>query len=219
VNRGAAHPPSDRATRAQGPGRPRGPRQRVRESTRGLLLDAALEIASADGVARVSMSDVSARAGVSRGTTYRHFGSVAALLGVLVRREAARFEQQVWQAMERVPDGEERLQVAFDYAARLARSHPALQRLPETDPALVLQSLRSRYPEIRASLSRLFAPLLARTHIVAAGIATTEQLVDWMTRLLVSTYLFPDPQLEDTAAALRGTYRLIAETSAGDENA
>lgn len=159
------------------------------------------------------MSQVSARAGASRATLYRHFPSLDALLTAVSRREADRFEQRVFDAMARVPEGEARLQVAFDYAAELARSHPALQRLPETDPALVLASLRSRYPEIRASLSRLFGPLLARTEIVVAGVATSEQLVDWMTRLLISTYLFPDPRLDDTAAGLRGIFRLISGTS------
>lgn len=191
------------------PGRPRGSRHRVQERTREALLDGALSLLARRPRGRLSMSDVSRRAGVSRGTAYRHFDDANALLSALGVREAERFERRVWDAMEAAPDGEGRLQVAFDLAAQLARSHPLLQQLPESDPALALRSLRERFPDIRAAFSRVFGPLLARTALVEAGLVTAEQLVDWTTRLLVSTYLFPDPELRDTATGLRAIYRLI----------
>jgi len=196
--------------RGRGPGRPRGPRAAAARSTRTQILDGALAAVATHGLAKVTMSDVSACAGVSRGTAYRYFPSLDALLTELGTREAERFEREVWQAMEAASGAEQRLQVALDYAARIAREHPALQRLPQTDPGLVLTALRARFPQIRASIGRLFGPLLADTEPVRSGAVGSEQLVDWMTRLLVSTFLFPDPRLDDTAAGLRAVLRRLA---------
>ena len=196
------------------PGRPPGPREAVRARTEERLLDGALEALARHGLGKVSMSDVSACAGLSRGTVYRYFPDLDALLAEVVRREAERFERQVWEAMESAPEGEQRLQVALDFAARMAREHPVLQRLPETDPGFVLTTLRQRFPGIRDSFGRLFATLLAETEPVRQGLASADQLVDWLTRVMVSTFLFPDARPEATATSLRAVYRLLAAPAA-----
>ncbi len=209
-----------RPSRARGPaasgrGRAAGSREAVRARTRERLLDGALEALARHGLGKASMSDVSACARVSRGTAYRYFPDLDALLTEVVRREADRFERQVWDAMASAPEGEQRLEVALDFAARMAREHPVLQRLPETDPAFVLATLRERFPGIRESFGRLFSALLADTELVRQGLLGADQLVDWLTRLMVSTFLFPDERPEDTAAGLRAVYRLLASPARG----
>jgi AcrR family transcriptional regulator len=186
-----------------------GPPGAGRPDTEERILDGALRAAARHGLAKVGMQDVSEHAGVSRGTTYRYFENREALLRRLGTREAERFERQVWQALESVPAGEERLRIALDFATRLAREHPLLQRLPETDPGLVLSSLRERFPEIRAALKRLLAPLLAETSLVREGVVTLDQLVGWTTRVLVSMFLFPDPRPEELAASMKAVFRLL----------
>lgn len=187
----------------------RQPNRRLRQRTEEKLLDAAALAIRRYGVGKLGMSDISDLAGVSRGTAYRYFGSCEALLAELGRREARRFEEEVWRLLTRTPE-EERLRAALDLAARMAREHPLLQRLPETDPALVLTDLRRRFPEIRRTFQELLGPLYARTAPVRAGIARADQLVDWTVRLLISIFLFPDAELSGSADRLDAILQMLA---------
>jgi len=60
------------------------------------------------------------------------------------------------------------------------------------------------------------APLLQDTRPVRGGVATSEQLVDWLTRMMISAVLFPDPDPERMARSLTAVYRLL---TAGPEHA
>jgi AcrR family transcriptional regulator len=204
VQRAPLAPPRRRA-------RSRGarPNQRLRRRTEERLLDAALEAIGRFGIAKLGMGDVSEFAGVSRGTAYRYFESCDELLAELGRREAQRFEQEVWRLLAYTPE-ERRLGAALDLASRMAREHPLLQRLPETDPALVLTELRRRYPEIRRIFQALLGPLYARTAAVRAGSLDPDQLVDWTVRLLISTFLFPDDRLSGSADRLVALLGLLS---------
>jgi AcrR family transcriptional regulator len=177
-------------------------------ATRERILDAAARAVARHGVQKLGMADVSADAAVSRGTLYRYFPTREELLRTLAAHEGERFRERVATAV-REASGAERLLVALRFAAEHAREHPVLQRILETDPAFVLQALRQQYPALRALIAELFAPLLRDTRPAAAGIATTEQLVDWLTRLLVSAYLFPDPEPAAMGQALTAVYRML----------
>ncbi len=200
---------SSRRRERAAPAPARGPRAALRRRTEQRLLDGALRAVARHGLGRFAMSDVSEYAGVSRGTAYRYFPSREELLTRLGRREAERFERQVWEALERAPQGEQRLAVALDWLVRLAREHPLLGRLPETDPGLVLTSLRERFPEIRDALHRLLAPLLAQTSLVRAGVVREGELVGWMARVMISSFLFPDPNPHQMAESLRAVWRAL----------
>ncbi len=191
-------------------GRPRGAQAAARRRTEERLLEGALRAVARRGLAKLSMGDVSECAGVSRGTAYRYFPNTEVLLRELGRREAERFERQVWEAVEAVPPGEERLRVVLDYVGKLARDHPLIQRLPETDPAFVLTSLRERFPDIREAFQRFLVPLLEETNLVRQGVVTAEQLASWMARMMISMFLFPEPHPEETAEAMTTVYRILA---------
>jgi hypothetical protein len=98
----------------------------------------------------------------------------------------------------------------LDFAAQFAASHPLLDRLPRTDPALVLASLRERFPEIRACFERLFAEPLSATPAVRSGLLSTGQLVEWTARLFVSLFLFPGAESDEIARGLDALHRLAA---------
>ena len=181
-----------------------------RPLTRERILDGAVDAVARHGLQKLAMGDVSRSAGVARGTLYRHFPTREALLDALARREAERFLERVLAALRAAPEGEERLRVAIEHAARHVREHPALQRLLESDPADVLTSIRARFAEIRAALAGPLAPLLASTYAVRSGAVEAERLVDWMTRFLISLYLVPDPEPEATVRSLTAVFRLLA---------
>lgn len=201
-------------SRKKRPGRPRGRRVAARRRTEDRLLEGALRAVARHGLAKVSMSDVSEYAGVSRGTAYRYFPDTEALLLALGRREAERFEHQVWEMLEKAPQGEERLQVALDCVGRLTREHPLIQRLPETDPGFVLTSLRERFADIRATFQRLLGPLLEETDLVRNGVVDAERLAGWTARMMISFFLFPEPEADRTTEDLRSVYRIMAGASA-----
>jgi AcrR family transcriptional regulator len=176
--------------------------------TRDRILEAAARTVARHGVQKLGMGDVSSDAAVSRGTLYRYFPTRDHLLRTLARHEGRRFQERVAAAVREV-EGAERLLVALRFATEHARQHPVLQRLLETDPAFLLQALRQQFPAVRAMIAELFAPLLAQTQPVRLGIARTDQLVDWLTRLLVSAYLFPDPEPAAMARGLTAVYRML----------
>jgi AcrR family transcriptional regulator len=204
---GAAGAASRRQRRA---GRPRGPRAEARRRTEERLLEGALRAIARHGVAKLGMGDVSAHAQVSKGTAYRYFRDTDEVLRALGRREAERFERQVWEALERAPRDEARLALALDYVERLGREHPLIRRLPETDPGLVLTSLRERFPDIRAAFQRLLGPLLEETDLVRSGEVSADRLAGWTARIMISLFLFPEPEPSGVTADLRAAYRLVA---------
>jgi AcrR family transcriptional regulator len=61
-------------------------RQRHRETTREVILDAAEAAFSKDGLSRARIEDVAATAGVAVGTIYNHFADRQALVGALLER-------------------------------------------------------------------------------------------------------------------------------------
>lgn len=186
------------------------PRAAARRRTEERLLEGAMRAVARHGLAKLSMRDVSRYAGVSRATAYRYFPDTDALLRALGQREAERFERQVWEALEKAPPGPERLAVVLDFVDRLAREHPLIQRLPETDPGLVLTSLRERFPEIRAAIARLLGPVLAETELVRSGALDAERLAGWAARVLISLFLFPEPPTERAPEDLAAVFELLA---------
>ncbi len=176
---------------------------------RDRILDGAVRAVARHGLSKLGMSDVSDVAGVSRGSLYRYFPNREELLVALARREGGRFLDRVLEAALAAPEGEERLVVVLEIATQEVRQHPALQRLLESDPAFVLESLRAQFPAISAQLREPFEPLLRDTRAVRSGVITVDQLMDWTTRFLISMYLFEDPEPRRMAESLTAMYRLM----------
>jgi hypothetical protein len=99
--------------------------------------------------------------------------------------------------------------VALQHVTRYVREHPVIQRVIDTEPAFVLRHLREQFPTLCATTGALLAPLLAETRPVRDGAATPEQLVDWLTRMMISAVLFPDPDPDRMARSLTAVYRLL----------
>ena len=188
----------------------------TRISTRNQILKGAVEAVARHGLAKLDMSDVSSSAGVSRATLYRYFSNRDELLQELSAREGIRFWQSCLAALRAAPEGEERIRLLLRHATQHVREHAALQRLLETDPAFVLRSVREQFPEIREQLHRLLAPTLEATPLARQRILSTEQLVDWITRLLISAFLIPSDDPEQMTEGLATAYRLLTETADED---
>jgi AcrR family transcriptional regulator len=181
------------------------PRNRTRER----ILEGAVQALARHGLAKLEMRDVSQSAGVSRGTLYRYFSSREDLLRSLTIREAYRFWESCLAALQQAPEGEERIRLLLLYATRHVREHAALQRMLETDPGLVITSIQQQLPAIRGELQRLIGPLLESTQLVQSRIVTVSQLVEWLTRILISSFLIPSPDPAEMLRGLEAIYRLL----------
>lgn len=182
--------------------------------TRTRILDGALQAIAHHGLSKLGMSDVSAHAGVSRGTLYRYFPSREKVLQSLAEVERERFQQRVGEALRSAPPGGARLRVALQHVARYVDEHPAIRRLIESEPAFVLRYLREQFPALCATTGAFLAPLLGETRPVRQGVATTEQLVDWLTRVMISAVLFPARDPDGMARSLTAVYALLSGTAA-----
>lgn len=187
--------------------------------TRERILDGAMAAIARHGLSKLGMSDVSLSAGVSRGTLYRYFPSRDDLLTSLAAFESERFQARVGAVLREPAGGTSRLEAALQLVTRYVREHPAIQRVIETEPAFVLAYLRGEFPALRDVVGSFLAPLLAQTEPVRRGLATTEQLVDWMTRVMISAVLIPDPDPDRMAHGLTAVYRLLAGTPPRPETA
>ena len=185
------------------------------ERPRGRILDGAMRAIARHGLAKLGMSDVCESAGVSRGTLYRYFPSREDLLDHLAEHESRRFRERVDQALRSAARGESRLEVALLQVARYAREHPAIRRIVETEPAFVLGYLREHFGVLRAMCHELFAPVLGETGPVRVGAVTADQMVDWLTRVMISAVLLPDPEPDEMARGLTAVYRLLAQPGEG----
>jgi AcrR family transcriptional regulator len=159
------------------------------------------------------MNDVSASAGVSRGTLYRYFPSREELLENLAAYETRRFQQRVGEAVAAADGSDSRMEVAIGHVARYVADQPAIRRILETEPAFVLGYLREHFADLRARSHELVAPLFGGTEPVRSGAVRTEQLVDWLTRVMISAVLFPDPDPDEMARGLTAVYRLLGNST------
>lgn len=177
--------------------------------TRERILDGATAALARHGLAKLDMGDVSVTSGVSRGTLYRYFPSREVLLGELARREGLRLKQEMLEAVAAVPSGPERVLVALTHATRRLREHPALQRLVDTDPALLLHGLQREFASLKTELRRVLEPMVTDFALVRNGVVTADQLTDWMLRLMISALLFPEGAADDMAHGVTAIYRLL----------
>lgn len=184
-------------------------------SVRDQLLDAALDVAAMHGIARLSVGDVAKRAGYSRQTLYKHFGSREELIAQTVLREAGRMVEQVIAAAEQHDEPMASLETAIVTTLRLVRGHPLLDRLLATEPEALLplliegegsvldaldlicrQMLESRIPELRAEQVAAGADLLSRmllSYAVRPPEQSPESIARFLSTAVVAGVVAPTP--------------------------
>lgn len=156
------------------------------------LLDAAIESASLFGLSKLSMSDVARRAGVSRPTLYKHFGSKDELVAAAVGREAERLIESVLAALDGVDAFDEALEIVVRATLVAARSHPLLDRIVRTEPEALVPFLVSDdagrpvgLPGVVTFVRNVIEAFLAESGPIADDVSS-RRFADMVARLLVS---------------------------------
>lgn len=191
------------------------PSGELRDETRGRILSGARQAISVHGLRRVGMSDVSEAAGVSRGTLYRYFPGREELLDALSEYEQQVFLEGLKKTVAEAGDGSRALEAAVSYILVYVRTHPALRRVLETDPRLVLDTLRFRLPELQEGTRSLIVPLVVQAGGGALAPEAAGHFSDWLVRLVVSEYLMPDPREGWVEEAVGQLLQLVTHGQAG----
>lgn len=183
------------------------------DATGNAILDATLDQISANGPASLTLEAVAQRAGCNRITVYRRFSSREGLLVALASREAQRMRDELQRSIEGLADPTELICEGFEVAARLAVSHPLVDRALRHEPdalvgALTMHGsrvLRIGGAAVAAALRVAQASGIAR-HVDpdAAGLVAA--------RLLASFLLLPGPDIDihDPADVRRYAHEVLA---------
>jgi TetR/AcrR family transcriptional regulator len=99
-------------------------RERGRAATRARILKAAREIFFRDGFADTNLDEVAARAGVGKGTLYRHFESKAELYVAVLAAGGAMFDEAMRGALADDRAALERLRSIGQFYRRYWTEHP-----------------------------------------------------------------------------------------------
>jgi len=166
---------------------PPAPATRRRENTRARLLAAGLEVFAERGVKRVTVDELVAAAGFTRGAFYSNFSSIEEVFFAVFEDQATRMLQLVRTAIESVPEGEfslDSLGLVFEAL------HPHARRWYLIQTEFVLLALRSE--EARAVL---------HDHTCRFHSELVEVIADILGRL-GRTPVIPLEQMSETAMAL-----------------
>ncbi|HEX6246857.1 MAG TPA: TetR/AcrR family transcriptional regulator, partial [Nocardioidaceae bacterium] len=88
------------------PAAPRHPATRRRENTRARLLEAALDVFAEKGIKRITVDELVAAAGFTRGAFYSNFSSIDEVFVAVFEDHAERMLGAVRSAIESVPTGD-----------------------------------------------------------------------------------------------------------------
>jgi AcrR family transcriptional regulator len=190
---------------APGPGRQRNPEtssERAGGGTRDRILDAAVEAAAIHGIAKLNVGDVARRARLSRVTLYKHFSSKDELVAAAVQREAFAFVGAVLEACAGIDDPREAMMESFLRALELAREHPLLDRVLQTEPEILLPVLTADGGGVMLLVRSTVAAMLEQYHPELPEVPR-RRVDDAVARLLVSYAISaPDDPPEVVAEAL-----------------
>jgi AcrR family transcriptional regulator len=191
-----------------------------RSETQARLLDATAEALADLGWAGLSTTEVSRRAGVSRGAQQHHYPTKMELVAAALEHLLDRMRQEYQQAYAALPAGERNVTSALDLFWETIREPPALALLElalagRTDPEL--RGLSANLSErVIASIKAVFLELFPES--------LPEELVDTTLRGLFALYVGLSLQnsLDDDAhghqAAVLAQVKVIARTLIPDDN-
>jgi AcrR family transcriptional regulator len=161
---------------------------------RDRILDAAVETAAVHGLARLSLSDVARRAGISRPTLYRHFATRDELVAQAVRREASVLIDRVVEVVDAAPDGRAALVAVVEATLRFTREHPVLDRIVHTEPETLVPLLVGGWhpeaPGVVADVRSAIEAFVGGRYDVDDPVAR-RRFADVLARLLVSYAVNP----------------------------
>jgi AcrR family transcriptional regulator len=145
-----------------------GNRQESAAATRRSLIDAAADLLDAGGPEAVTLREVGARAGVTRGAPYRHFADKESLLTAVAAESWERIADALHtvRATQAAPPAQ--LRDALMTLVEVGRNQPHLYRMmfstPAGDPAAAVRAASRAQDEFLAIVATVVGPTNARRY-------------------------------------------------------
>ncbi|MCE3552204.1 TetR/AcrR family transcriptional regulator [Pseudonocardia sp. RS11V-5] len=163
------------------------------------ILDAAVECLAATGFDGTSLSAVAGRAGVSRPTVYRHFGSREQLVESALLRLSEQIVERIWESARGAGSAAE-LVVETTLRARYEfRTQPALAPVAFPDRSTFALARASLSAEALAMTKRFLTPVLRFQPELEAEL---DEIAETVIRFLLSLVWFDGDAADEDA--LRG---------------
>jgi AcrR family transcriptional regulator len=185
-------------------------------ATRDRILEGALAALGRVGPRRLTMSDVSERSGLSRGTVYRYFPTKEDLLAVLAEYEQNRFSEGLRKALEAGPPEELTVEAVVEYIIGYLRQHPALPLMIDVEPEFVLAFMRRQLPFFHRITEELLGTVMSKARPVREGSVTVAELNDLLLRVVLSVFLVPGESGAATVGALEGSLDSFLRLATGE---
>ncbi|MCF7548730.1 TetR/AcrR family transcriptional regulator [Pseudonocardia sp. WMMC193] len=164
------------------------------------ILDAAVEVLAAAGFEAASLSEVAARAGVSRPTVYRHFGTREQLVSAALLRLSGEVVERIWATANAAGSPAEVVVEATLRARYEFRTQPALAPVAFPERSTFALARASMSTEAIAMTKRFLAPLLDHRPELADEM---DEIAETVIRFLLSLVWFDGAAGADEDA-LRG---------------
>jgi AcrR family transcriptional regulator len=161
------------------------------------ILDGALLALARHGRHKLSMSDIVAISGISRGTLYRYFRNKDEILDAIAGHVRKGQQQQLSAAVEKRPDLDVRVKVVVESLVQYARTHPEATQIVALEPEFGVEYVRNVFPEFVSFVEQLLTPALELTPAVRSGALTSSELSELILRTAASTYFIPTDDLDE----------------------
>jgi AcrR family transcriptional regulator len=161
------------------------------------IVQGALACYSRYGLAKTTMDDVAAAAGVSRATLYRNVASKDALVRLVLQTETARIAADLAAAIEDEHDVEVALAVVFARLSAELAGHEVLNKLLETEPEVLLPLLTTEAAMVLRLVRDFVDPLVERG--AATGqlvVADRDAAVEYVARTILTYALQPSAAID-----------------------
>jgi AcrR family transcriptional regulator len=157
------------------------------------ILVAAEQCLARLGLSRLSMTDVAAQAGVSRGAVYLHFADRRALIDAVLTRAASRFVASSAQTVSRRRTLEAQVAEAAAFILAHLGDSVLTLRLPADEESLFATLLTSRLGRLVEEWVEFWLPYLADAELrgeIRAGL-DHRQAAEWIVRMMLSFAIMP----------------------------
>ena len=154
------------------------------------ILQGALAAIARRGVRKLSMSDISEAAAVSRGTLYRHFATKEEVLDAVSEHVSLSFERGVVDAALAQSDPLEALRAVLRLHFSLS-TEQQMVNVVEVDPEFVIGFLRDHFPRHVTAARTALAPVFDHMEALSGLQLDRELLAEAIIRVELSTVLVP----------------------------
>lgn len=176
-------------------------------------MDGVLEILRTQRLRDLTLEDVADRAGVSRQTVYRHFGSRDGLLREVVLREEERLADRARAAVADETTLDAAVVAAVTALLEGVREHPLIDRLIADDPETILPYLTLGRGPVLSTAGTIVAELVRM--YLPDRLDLVDDVADVLSRMVISYTIAPGSRAPETVGRLAA--RVVCSGLVGDK--